>query len=84
MRGMDHSFSKLANVRCRELPGELERIMVWFRDYKKPDGKPENAFGFDSTPIDKEMARLVINETHDAYKALKDGQRVNDMDLSLQ
>ena len=77
-------MGKLTSVKCREMPGELERIMVWFRDYKKPDGKPENAFGFDNTPVDKEMARLVIKETHDAYKALKDGQRVNDMDLSLR
>ncbi len=23
----------LSNV-CREMPGELERIMCWFRDYK--------------------------------------------------
>ena len=23
---------------CREMPGELEKIRVWFRDYKKPDG----------------------------------------------
>ena len=75
---------KRAQLTCRELPGELERIMVWFRDYKKPDGKPENAFGFDNTPVDKDMARLVINETHDAYKALKDGQRVNDRDLCLR
>lgn len=31
----------------RVFPGELDRIRIWFRDYKKPDGKPENAFGFD-------------------------------------
>ena len=58
--------------------------MVWFRDYKKPDGKPGNAFGFDNTPVDKDLARMVINETHDAYKALRDGRRLNDKDLSLQ
>ena len=26
-------------------PVELERIRVWLRDYKKPDGYPENKFG---------------------------------------
>ena len=31
---------------CREFPGELERIMVWFRDYKIPDNKPPNAYGY--------------------------------------
>lgn len=57
--------------------------MIWFRDYKKPDGKPENTFGFDNAPVDKDMARLVIKETHEAYKALKGGKRANDHELSL-
>lgn len=57
--------------------------MVWFRDYKKPDSKPEIMFGFNNKPVDKDMASLIINETHDAYKALKDGQRVNDQELSM-
>lgn len=49
---------------CRELPGELERIMVWFRDYKIPDGKPPNAFGYDSKPMNSEFAEMVIAGTH--------------------
>ena len=69
---------------CREMPGELERIMQWFKTYKLPDGKPENSFGFDEKPVDRELARQVINETHDAYKALMSGQRPNDMELSLR
>ena len=36
---------------CRQ--GELERIRVWFRDYKTPDGKPQNKFGFDDKCLDK-------------------------------
>ncbi len=40
-------------------------------------------FGFDNKPVDKDMASLIINETHDAYKALKDGQRVNEQELSM-
>ena len=51
--------------------------------YKLPDGKPENSFGFDEKPVDRELARQVISETHDAYKALKSGQRLNDAGLSL-
>jgi inorganic pyrophosphatase len=49
-----HTCSKPARVRkaccsClrREFPGELDRIRVWFRDYKTPDGKPQNQFGYD-------------------------------------
>lgn len=33
--------------------GELEKIRVWFRDYKKPDGKPENKFGYNDKCMDK-------------------------------
>ena len=69
---------------CRELPGELERILEWFKTYKVPDGKPENTFGFEETPVDRDVARLVISETHDAYKGLKKGQRENAQGLSLR
>lgn len=24
----------------------MEKIRVWFRDYKTPDGKPQNKFGY--------------------------------------
>jgi hypothetical protein len=34
-------------------PGELEKIRVWFRDYKMPDGKPANAFGLNDVCMDK-------------------------------
>jgi inorganic pyrophosphatase len=27
--------------------------MEWFRDYKMPDGKPANHFGYDFKPKDK-------------------------------
>ena len=46
------------------MPGELERIMVWFRDYKIPDGKPPNAFGYDGKPMNSEFAEMVIAGTH--------------------
>ena len=58
--------------------------MHWFKTYKLPDGQPENRFGFDGKPVDCDLAGLVINETHDAYKALKSGQRPNDAELSLR
>ena len=66
------------------MPGELEKIMVWFRDYKIPDGKPANAFGFDSKPVDESYANSVVEETHQAYSNLRSGARPNDGELSLQ
>ena len=69
---------------CREMPGELESIMVWFRDYKIPDGKPPNKYGFDSKPMNSDFAKLIIEETHGHYKNLKDGVRVNDKALALE
>ena len=50
--------------RGREFPGELERIRVWFQDYKIPDGKPANKFGFDNQPQNKEFTLKVRILTH--------------------
>ena len=38
------------------MEGVLEKVMVWFRDYKMPDGKPANKFGYDSKPQNKEAS----------------------------
>lgn len=73
----------MAAIFCRELPGELERIMVWFRDYKIPDGKPANAFGYGGQPLNSEFAQRVISGTHELYQQLKEGARANDKNLAL-
>ena len=39
-----------------ELPGELTKVLHWFRDYKIPDGKPANKFGFDNKCMNKAFA----------------------------
>lgn len=65
-------------------PGELEKIRVWFRDYKVPDGKPQNAYGFDDKCMPKDFTMNVISETHGYYKKLMSGERVNDEELSLE
>lgn len=57
--------------------------MVWFRDYKMPDGKPQNAYGYDNKCMNKEFAMNVVAETHEFYKALKNGARENTVELSL-
>ena len=59
------------------------KVLVWFRDYKTPDGKPQNAFGFDNKCMDAAFAQGVISETHGFYTALKSGKRANDEELSL-
>ncbi len=43
----------------REFPGQLQKILEWFRDYKIPDGKPANAFGYDNKCMNKEFAMKV-------------------------
>jgi len=67
----------------REFPGELEKIKVWFRDYKTPDGKPQNGYGYDDKCLNKEFTMGVIAETNAFYNKLKSGARVNDEGLSL-
>ena len=59
-------------TRRRELPGELERVMAWFRDYKIPDGKAPNGFGYGGAPLGAGMAARVISNTHALYLARHD------------
>ncbi|WIA42520.1 hypothetical protein OEZ86_008504 [Tetradesmus obliquus] len=66
-----------------EFPGQLTAILEWFRDYKIPDGKPANAFGFDNKCMDKAFTLKVIEETHTFYNKLKSGRRANSEELSL-
>lgn len=65
------------------MPGELEKVMIWFRDYKTPDGKPTNGYGYDSKCMNAEFTKGVIEETHGFYSALKNGKRANDVELAL-
>ncbi|KAF9108798.1 Inorganic pyrophosphatase [Mortierella sp. AM989] len=54
----------------RVFPGLVDATRDWFRNYKKPDGKPENTFAFDGAAQDRAYATKVIEETHDAWKRL--------------
>ena len=67
----------------RVFPGELERIRVWFRDYKTPDGKPENKFGYNNKTQPKAFALDVVEETHGFWKALTSGKRANDEGMAI-
>ncbi len=58
-------------------------MLHWFRDYKKPDGKPENKFGYDSRCLDRAFALAVVEETHGFYNALRSGRRENTEGMAL-
>lgn len=70
-------------MRCRAYPGEVQKVLEWFRDYKIPDGKPANNFGYDNKCMDKKFTHHIIQETHEAYVKLCSGARANTEELSL-
>jgi len=49
-------------------------VREWFRWYKTPDDKPLNGFGFDEKFLDKAYTVKVIEETHGAWKRLREGK----------
>jgi len=58
----------------RHLPGLIRATNEWFRIYKIPDGKPENAFAFSGEAKNKKYATEIIHECHEAWKRLASGQ----------
>merc|ERR1711968_344457 len=68
----------------REFPGEIQKILEWFRDYKIPDGKPANAFGYDNKCMSAAFAMDVVDETNEFYNKLKSGERGNTEELALE
>lgn len=68
----------------REFPGEVDKIRTWFRDYKTPDGKPQNKFGYDDKAMNKEFTLGVIKETSGFYEALLSGKTANPKGLALK
>jgi len=58
----------------KEKPGLLGKIHEWFRDYKIPDGKPQNKFAFDGQWKDRAFALKVIAENHELW-AKKHGKK---------
>lgn len=51
-------------------PGLLEATRQWLRDYKRPDGKPENAFALAGQYRNLQETLQVIEECHEAWKKL--------------
>ena len=53
-------------------------MMEWFRDYKMPDGKPKNEYGYDAKCMPAEFTEDVIKETNEYWKKLKSGATKNE------
>jgi len=58
----------------RHLPGLIRATNEWFRIYKIPDGKPENAFAFSGEAKNKKYATEIIHECHEAWRRLMSGE----------
>jgi len=56
------------------LPGKLNEVFTFLRDYKVPDGKPQNTFAFNGELKDKEFALQVVEETYHEWKGLISGK----------
>ncbi|KAF8600876.1 inorganic diphosphatase [Ceratobasidium sp. AG-I] len=73
---LDPLASKLNDVEDveRHLPGLIRATNEWFRIYKIPDGKPENAFAFSGEAKNKRYATEIIHECHEAWRRLIVGE----------
>ncbi|PRP77746.1 inorganic pyrophosphatase [Planoprotostelium fungivorum] len=56
------------------LPGKLKEVFEFLRDYKVPDGKPQNTFAFNNELKDKAFALQVVEETYHEWKDLISGK----------
>ncbi|KAL5535304.1 IPP1 [Sanghuangporus sanghuang] len=72
----DPLASKLNDIEDveRHLPGLIRATNEWFRIYKIPDGKPENAFAFSGEAKNKKYATEIIHECHEAWRRLIAGE----------
>ncbi|EUC57338.1 inorganic pyrophosphatase [Rhizoctonia solani AG-3 Rhs1AP] len=70
----------------RHLPGLIRATNEWFRIYKIPDGKAENAFAFSGEAKNKKYATEIIHECHEAWRRLITGEvpaKTPNYDLSI-
>ncbi|KAF6006665.1 hypothetical protein HII13_004944 [Brettanomyces bruxellensis] len=56
------------------MPGSLNAIRIWFKDYKRPTGKPENTFAFDGRYLGRKDAVSVIEQCNKRWSALVSGK----------
>ncbi|CEL54255.1 inorganic pyrophosphatase [Rhizoctonia solani AG-1 IB] len=84
----DPLASKLNDIEDveRHLPGLIRATNEWFRIYKIPDGKPENAFAFSGEAKNKKYATEIIHECNEAWRRLITGEtpaKTSSYDLSI-
>ncbi|XP_020086389.1 soluble inorganic pyrophosphatase 6, chloroplastic-like [Ananas comosus] len=82
---LDHPRASLvndANDVEKHFPGTLTAIREWYRDYKIPEGKPPNRFGFSNKALNKDYALEVITKTNESWRNLVEGS-VPSGELSL-
>ncbi|XP_039615125.1 inorganic pyrophosphatase 2, mitochondrial [Polypterus senegalus] len=63
------NINSIEDIR-RLKPGYLEATLSWFKNYKVPDGKPQNQFAHNEEFKGKEYAVDIIKSTHAYWKAL--------------
>jgi len=85
----DPLASKLNDIEDveRHLPGLIRATNEWFRIYKIPDGKPENAFAFSGEAKNRKYATEIIHECHEAWRRLVTGEapaKTASYDLSIR
>lgn len=72
----DPMASRLNDIRdvFEQCPNLLESTREWFRNYKIPDGKPENQFAFGGEYKSQKETLELIGETHEAWDRLVHGK----------
>ncbi|KAG1754905.1 inorganic pyrophosphatase [Suillus paluster] len=85
----DPLASKLNDIEDveRHLPGLIRATNEWFRIYKIPDGKGENAFAFSGEAKNKKYATEIIHECNEAWRRLISGEspaRTPTYDISIR
>lgn len=68
----DELAEKLNNVEDinRYLPGHLDYIFAWLRDYKLSEDKPKNEFAMNGDFLDAKLATEVVEKMHLKWKEL--------------
>lgn len=62
----------------KHMPGLVEKVRVWYRDYKIPDGKPENKYAFGGEAKGKAYAFSVIQHCHHDWVNLRDSKAIQE------
>jgi len=58
-----------------DIPKErVDELREWFRNYKTAEGKGQNKFGLDERAVDAAHALSVAQETHEFWRAGKEGK----------